>query len=487
VKASDGIQSSSQTFPWTVNYVGVTNPGSQANADGDSVSLPITAVDATGGTLTYSATGLPPGLTINSTTGQISGTPAAGQTGNSLVTVTASDGTHTTSRTFVWSVAEVALAAPADQTGTEGNAVSLQLHGTGPAGAALTYSAGTLPAGLSLNSATGLISGTIAAGAAASSPYTVDVAVADSTTSSSQSFTWAVNPHVSLTAPSAQGNQEGQGVALQLQATDPGGTLTYSASGLPPGLTLNARTGLTSGSLAAGAALQGPYVVTATASDGTYSTSQTFNWTVTPVTAPAAPVLSNPGAQASFSGEDIAVQIRATAPGGYPLTYSATGLPDGLSINPFAGTIGGTLADDAVSAAPYSVTVTAANNVGGSSSQTFLWYVTPAPIPAVGVPVSGTEGNDTGAVTAATFTTPDLNSQATDFTATVFWGDGSSDPAATVQGGSGSFTVTDHHAYAEKGAYPVAVVLSDSNPGGTVTANCTATVVNSRGWPVREA
>ena len=50
---------------------------------------------------------------------------------------------------------------PGNQTGTVGTAVSLQVHATDSAsGQTLTYSAAGLPAGLSINSATGLISGT---------------------------------------------------------------------------------------------------------------------------------------------------------------------------------------------------------------------------------------------------------------------------------------------------------------------------------------
>src|SRR6185312_12221720 len=73
VSASDGMATSSQSFTWTVNYVSLQNPGDQSNLDGDVVSLPLTASDASNGTLSYSATGLPPGLSISSTTGLIYG------------------------------------------------------------------------------------------------------------------------------------------------------------------------------------------------------------------------------------------------------------------------------------------------------------------------------------------------------------------------------------------------------------------------------
>ncbi|MFG3224608.1 putative Ig domain-containing protein [Kitasatospora sp. NPDC048194] len=84
------------------NTVTVTNPGNQTGTVGTAASLQIHASDsATGQTLTYSATGLPAGLSINSSTGLISGTPTAA--GTSSVTVTATDTTGAAGNTtFTW-------------------------------------------------------------------------------------------------------------------------------------------------------------------------------------------------------------------------------------------------------------------------------------------------------------------------------------------------------------------------------------------------
>ncbi|MFJ2866067.1 putative Ig domain-containing protein [Kitasatospora sp. NPDC087314] len=100
------------------NTVTVTNPGSQSTAQGSSVSLQIHATDsAPGQTLTYSASGLPTGLSINTTTGLITGT--ATTAGNSTTTVTATDGTGAGgTTTFGWTV-----------TGTGGGCTGAQLLG----------------------------------------------------------------------------------------------------------------------------------------------------------------------------------------------------------------------------------------------------------------------------------------------------------------------------------------------------------------------
>jgi hypothetical protein len=86
------------------NTVTVTNPGNQTGTVGTAASLQISASDsASGQTLTYSASGLPAGLSINSSTGLISGTPTTA--GTSSVTVTATDTTGATgSASFTWTV-----------------------------------------------------------------------------------------------------------------------------------------------------------------------------------------------------------------------------------------------------------------------------------------------------------------------------------------------------------------------------------------------
>ncbi|SDI97257.1 pre-peptidase C-terminal domain-containing protein [Actinokineospora alba] len=86
------------------NTVTVTNPGNQTSTVGTAASLQIQASDSDPNqTLTYSATGLPAGLTINSSTGLISGTPTTAAT--SSVTVTVKDTTNVSkSVTFSWTV-----------------------------------------------------------------------------------------------------------------------------------------------------------------------------------------------------------------------------------------------------------------------------------------------------------------------------------------------------------------------------------------------
>ena len=86
------------------NTVTVTSPGNQTGTVGTAASVQVHASDsASGQTLSYAATGLPAGLSINSSTGLISGTPTTA--GTSTVTVTATDGTGASgSATFSWTI-----------------------------------------------------------------------------------------------------------------------------------------------------------------------------------------------------------------------------------------------------------------------------------------------------------------------------------------------------------------------------------------------
>ncbi|MEV6527865.1 M20/M25/M40 family metallo-hydrolase [Longispora sp. NPDC051575] len=90
-----------------------------------------------------------------------------------------------------------------------------------------------------------------------------------------------------------------------------------------------------------------------------------------PTNGPATVTVTNPGNQFGFVNfQSFPVQIRATASNGGSLTYSATGLPPGLSINA-TGSITGT----PTTAGTYTVTVTAQLAGGGSGTTTFQYQI----------------------------------------------------------------------------------------------------------------
>ncbi|MFE2135556.1 M4 family metallopeptidase, partial [Streptomyces sp. NPDC059466] len=83
--------------------VTVTNPGSQSSTVGTAVSLQVSASSTNSGSLSYAASGLPTGLSINSSTGAITGTPTTAGTYSTTVTVTDSTGATGTA-SFTWTV-----------------------------------------------------------------------------------------------------------------------------------------------------------------------------------------------------------------------------------------------------------------------------------------------------------------------------------------------------------------------------------------------
>ncbi|MFE6049372.1 RICIN domain-containing protein [Kitasatospora sp. NPDC056446] len=89
-------------------------------------------------------------------------------------------------------------------------------------------------------------------------------------------------------------------------------------------------------------------------------------------TAPETVVLTAPGDQSGTVGKAVSVRLTATDNAGKPLTFSAVGLPAGLSISP-SGLISGTPTGAGVSSA----TVSASSGTA-SASATFTWTVTPA-------------------------------------------------------------------------------------------------------------
>jgi pimeloyl-ACP methyl ester carboxylesterase len=475
ITANDGTATAMQTFNWTIAPLTLASPGDQMTVGGSAVSLTLSADVASGYTASFSATDLPSGLSINTSTGLISGTLASADTGFAFaVDVTATAGGVTVNQAFNWTVGGVVVTTPADQTSTEGATVSVSVSAFTASGT-LSYSASGLPFGLSINATTGTISGTITDSSTASGPFSVTVEASNGTLSDLATFNWVINPLVSVTAIANQANVEGDTVSLAVTASEPGATLTYSATGLPSGLSINSSSGVISGTVATGASLLGPFAVFVTVGDGTYSTEEYFNWIVAPATAPAAPTLANPGGQTNAAGDSVNLTLSAGDSAGYTLSFSATDLPDGLGIDQATGIISGTPTEDAISTMPYTVAVTADDGVGETTTQTFIWLVNDPLLTVTVGSLSATEGVDIGNTTVATFTDADPNWSAQDFTATVAWGDGSSDQGL-VTGSNGSFSVTDDHVYKIPGSETFQVSIADFSGSGS-TATTTIAVV----------
>jgi len=182
----------------TVNF-DITNPGLQSSFDGDAITLAL-VIAGSSNTLSYSDSGLPTGLSVNES-GVIVGTIASdahlGSQYHASITVTAASAGVSTSLTFDWSVAQptIAVTNPGDQANSQGDSLTLAIAATNTAGHVLTYQKSGLPDGLDIDSATGIIFGTIADSADVETPYAVTITATDSASgvSSSVSFNWEVS------------------------------------------------------------------------------------------------------------------------------------------------------------------------------------------------------------------------------------------------------------------------------------------------------
>jgi len=453
----------------------VLNPGSQSGNEGTSVALAMSASDADGDPLSFSASSLPAGLTINAGTGLISGTLGNQSAGTYTTTVTASDGITTGSASFAWSVADTTtptLTNPGHQLNQAGSTISLSIASADADNDPLSFTATGLPTGLSINS-TGLISGTINGNVSGTS--TVTITASDGNNQVSVSFSWQVaslSPPV-LTNPGTQNNAEADAVSLHLAASDPNGlSMSYAASGLPAGLSINGNTGIISGAISYGAAQVngGRYSVTATVTDQVgASASQTFTWTIAHTNRP--PTAGNESVTATADNA-LVFTLTATDPDNDPLTYQVVG-------NPSHGTV--SLAGNTATYTPAahylgsdSFTFKANDGQADSNTATVSLMVQAAPITANGRNVSANAAGS-GSLLVATFTSADPLATAAQFSATIAWGDGQTSAGTVTADTGGGFDVSGSHAYAEHGILPTQVTISDSG-SSSATASGSANV-----------
>jgi PKD repeat protein len=314
----------------------VTNPGNRSTERGASVGLAIVASDPDNNPLSYSATGLPDGLLIDSATGFISGTVSPSAAPSYSANVVVNDGEISSSVSFTW-----VTTTPANGTGLRGDyfsganfnsavltrtdatvnfswGTSQPLAGVNADNFSVRWSGKVLPQysqvytfsvtsddGARLwvngrqivnrwNTGNATASGTIAL--TAGQPVPIVLEYFESTNKAKAQLLWKsssrssqivpqnrlfpapANSAPELFNPGSQVGALGENASVNVNATDPDGdTLTYSASGLPPGLLINSATGRITGTFTT----SGDFNSTVSVSDGRLSASTTFAWQVT--------------------------------------------------------------------------------------------------------------------------------------------------------------------------------------------------------------
>jgi hypothetical protein len=316
-------------------------------------------ITATNSPTSYNATGLPSGLTVNTTTGAISGTPTA--SGNSSVSLSAtnSGGTGTATLSLTVNGGKPVITSATTATANKGSAFSYTITATN---SPTSYSATGLPAGLTVKTSTGVISGTPTA--TGSSTVTIGATNASGTGTATLSLT--VNASNAPVINSATTATATKGSPFSYTITATNSPTSYSATGLPAGLTVNTSTGVISGTPTA----TGTSSVKLGATNASGTGSATLSLTVSnqPI-----PVITSATSAGALEGSDFSYTITAT---NSPTSYSATGLPSGLSINTATGVISGT-----PSVSPGTVTVhLGATNSGGTGTATLSLSVANDPV-----------------------------------------------------------------------------------------------------------
>jgi hypothetical protein len=227
-----------------------------------TVGTPYTYTFAASGspapTFTVTTGVLPAGLTLNPTTGVLSGTPTG--SGTFVVTATNSAGSIATSSITIVGAVLPVLTADTPPGATVGTAYSYTFVASGPPAPTFTVTTGALPGGLTLNSATGVLSGT----PTGSGTFVVTATnFAGSIVTASITIVAAAVPV--FTAHTPPPATIGSPYLYTFAASGPPApTFTVTTGALPAGLTLNAVTGVLSGTPTG----SGTFEVTATNSAG---------------------------------------------------------------------------------------------------------------------------------------------------------------------------------------------------------------------------
>ncbi|WP_205756858.1 putative Ig domain-containing protein [Solilutibacter silvestris] len=409
VTTSGGTSATSAADQYTYIAAPVANAVSATVAYGSS-NNPIT-LSLTGGvpTSVAIATAAAHGTATTSGT-SITYTPTASYSGPDSFTYTATNASGTSAPatvTITVNPTSITVSPTTLSSATVGaayNATITTSGGTSPYSYAVT--AGAVPAGMSLNSSTGVLSGTPTAGGT----YNFTLTATDSSTGTGTPFTGSRAYSLTVNAPTitispASLPAGAVGTTYSQTITASGGTASYSyavtAGALPAGITLGS-----GGQLSGTPVTSGTFNLTVTATDssagaGPYTGSRAYVLTISAPSIVVSPAsLPNPQVAVSYN-----TTITATG-GTAPYTYALSGgaLPTGIALSS-AGVLSGT--PTASGSFNFTVKATDANGFTGSQAYSTVVVVpTLALNPASPLPTGIAEIAYSQTITASGGTAP---------------------------------------------------------------------------------
>ena len=296
-------------------------------------------IQTTGGAAPYQwsvQTGFPPGLTLNSSTGVISGIPTKTGAYSFVVQVTASNQTALAQFALTVVAPQLVLAPATLFNGQVGLVYSASFAASGGTPPYAWSTSGDTD-GLAIDSKSAVLSGTPQA--AGTFHFTVIVTDSASVTASQDlSLTVSSPSLIVTTGPPLPSGTVGVAYDQKFSIVASGGTPPYTWSlttATVPGLTFNATTVELSGTPTTPGVF--PLNLQVTDSAGTTAT-RAFSLTVAPTTLS---IVTN--RQLTGAALNVAFSEALTANGGAPpYTWSANGLPAGLTLNPNTGILSGT-------------------------------------------------------------------------------------------------------------------------------------------------
>lgn len=331
-----------------------------------SKTLVASGGSGTGYTWTISAGSLPAGLSL--TSGVITGKPTTAGTTNFTLKVTDSAANSATAAVSIQVKPAVAVTTTKLATGYLNIAYSATLTATGGTGIGYTWSipAGTLPAGLSLTSATGVISGKPTVKGSSSVTFKVTDSLGHT---ASASLVMTVNADLSITTTKLPVGYVTTKYSVTLASaggSGTGNTWSLLSGTIPAGITLSSA-GVLSGTPTASGAKT--LTVQIKDSDGN-TASAAFTLTVNP----ALSVTSARILPVGYAGSNYSTTLTAAGGSGAGYKFTATStLPQGLTL-----TSAGVLSGLPAVAATSSISVTVTDSASNVAKPVFTLVIDPA-------------------------------------------------------------------------------------------------------------